>query len=125
MKSPSRARDLDIGRLVENLTRRTALHDFAVTQHKHLFAQFEALRKVVRDEQHGDTEVVALTSRKHCVEFGAELSVEAARGFVEQQQFRRADQRARDRAALLLPAGELMRPAAGDLGEVEALQHFR
>ena len=48
--------------------------------------------------------------------------VEVAGRLVAEQQARRADQRARDRDALLLAAGELDRQEVGAVGDADALE---
>ena len=66
----------------------------------------------------------ARTCRSTCVQLRAQRRVQAARRLVEQQQLRRADQRARNRAALLLAARDFVRPPPGHVRQVESLQHF-
>ena len=77
----------------------------------------------MRHQQHGGLEIF-LDLAQRVVEFGAQRSVEARGRFVEQQQFRLADQRARDGAALALASGNLVRAAAGGFGEMEVFEHF-
>ena len=58
----------------------------------------------------------------------AQLQVERAERLVEQQHGRAVDERARERDALLLAAGELARPrllAPAQLDELERLRHAR
>jgi hypothetical protein len=53
---------------------------------------------------------------------GPPLHVEGGERLVEQQQARLGGQRPRQRRALRLPAGELLRAPPGDVGEPQALQ---
>ena len=54
----------------------------------------------------------------------ARLEVERGERLVHQDELRAADQRARDRHALLHAAGELVRVVLGELDELHALQHL-
>ena len=54
----------------------------------------------------------------------AQFAVECAQRFIEQQGIGREDQSARERDALLLPAGELVRPARCQGFEPHLLQHL-
>ena len=51
--------------------------------------------------------------------------VERGERLVEQQHFRLRHQRARDRDALRLPAGEFARPGVGLVGEADPRQRVR
>ena len=53
---------------------------------------------------------------------GAQLAVERAQRLVEQQQMRREDERAGERHALLLAAGELSRQALGEVAELDQVE---
>ena len=77
----------------------------------------------MRDQQNRRREVGA-NLLKHFVEFGFQGSVETLAGLVEKQDLRRADQRARYGAALLLAPRNLVRLAPGDIGEPEFLEHL-
>ena len=66
----------------------------------------------------------ARTCRSTAYKLGAQRRIQAARRLIEQQQLRLADQRARDGAALLLSARDLMRAPAGDVRQLKPLQHF-
>ena len=124
LNAPSSRATSRFAGLIENLARRSALHDAAFAQHEHLVAQLEAFVQIVRDQQHGRFEIRADLAQ-HVVELGAQRSVQALRGLVEQQQLRRADQRACDGAALALASGNLVRAPAGGFGQAEALRAFR
>ena len=52
------------------------------------------------------------------------LQVQSAQRLVQQQHLRLVDQRARNRHALLLPAGELLHAALAVAAQVHKLQHF-
>ena len=53
----------------------------------------------------------------------AQLEVERAQRLVEQQHLRAVDQRAGERDALLLAAGELRRAALAEAAELDELEH--
>ena len=81
----------------------------------------------MRDVDEGDPDLVldALQLQLHLL---AELEIERAERLVEQQHLRVVDERARERDALLLAAGQLLRlslPAAGEIDELEHLEHAR
>ena len=70
---------------------------------------------LVRDQHDGHALAVELLEQRHDLQAGAR--VEVAGGLVGEDQRGRVDQRARDRHALLLAAGELRRLVVGALGE--------
>ena len=73
------------------------------------------------DERHAVLRVELAEEVDH---FLAGLGVEVAGRLVAQQQLRRAEQRARDRDALLLAARQLARPAVREVGEPDAAQRL-
>ena len=78
---------------------------------------------VVRHQHRGDAEF-ALHGADGAPEFFADLGVERAEGFVEQQHLRLVRQRARHGDALLLAAGELARQALVHAFERHELEQF-
>ena len=78
----------------------------------------------MRDVDEGDPDLVLdpLELELHVL---AELEVERAERLVEQQHARVVHERARERDALLLAAGELLRLAASRAREVDELEHLR
>ena len=117
------AGNVDVGRLVENISRGSALHDSSFAENQHFFAEFEALVQIVSDEKNRSLEIRADLAQ-HFVEFGAQWGVEALGGLIEQQQFWRDDQCAGDGAALALASGNFVRAAAGGFGQAEGFEHF-
>src|SRR5579863_2055904 len=115
------ARHLHAGGLFQDLERRATLHDAAVAHDQHLLGQLEAFIEIVRYEQDRNLKIGAYLSQQR-VQFRAEQGVQALGGLIQQQQTRRADQRARDGAALLLASGNLVGPAAGNVGQMESLE---
>ena len=77
----------------------------------------------MRDQQDGDAVFFSNLSN-NAVQLSSQWRVQAARRFVQQQNARRPDQRARDGAPLLLSAGKLVWVAALDVVKVEALHHL-
>ena len=76
---------------------------------------------LVRDEQHGDAALdVQALEDPH--DLDARPRVEVAGRLVRQQDRRVGDQRAGDRHALLLPAGELIRVVIGAIGQADHRQ---
>ena len=78
---------------------------------------------VVRDDDEGDAERLLDVDQLE-LRVLAQLLVERAERLVEQQQLRPLDQRARERHALPLAAGELVRLALGELAELHQLEHL-
>ncbi len=73
------------------------------------------------DEGDADLALDALELELHHV---AQLEVEGAERFVEQQRTRVVDQRPGQRDALLLAAGQLGRLALGEVGQPDDLEHL-
>ncbi|GAA3042698.1 hypothetical protein GCM10020000_22210 [Streptomyces olivoverticillatus] len=72
------------------------------------------------DEGDADLGLDALELQLH---LAAQLEVEGAEGLVQEQHLRVVDKRARDGDALLLAAGELLGLAAGEVAELDELEH--
>ena len=108
-------RDEAVGRALVDFVRRVALEEPPVLQHRHAVGHDQRLLLVVRDHHEGDADLVlqALQLELHGA---AELLVERGERLVEQEQARALHQRAGERHALLLAAGELVGAAVGELG---------
>ena len=110
------------GSAVDVLRRPDLLHD-ALVHDQHPVAHRERLVLVVGDEDRRQPEPVleVLHPRPRAL---AQLRVEVRERLVEQQHRRRVDERPRQRDALLLAAGELVRVAALVRGHVDELEHL-
>ena len=94
-----------------DLLRRSDLLDQAFAHHGDPVAHGERLVLVVGDEDERDPDL-ALDPLELELHRLAELEVERREGLVEQERARHVDQRPRQRHPLLLPAGQLIGPAA-------------
>ena len=103
-------------RALVDLGRRADLLDPPVVEDGDPVAHRERLLLVVRDVQEGDPDRLldVLELDLHLL---AQLQVERAERLVEQQHARPVDERARQRDALTLAAGELARLALAEVGE--------
>ena len=103
--------------LLVDLARRADLHDAALVHHRDLVRQRQRLALVV-----GDVDRVMPSSRWSRLSSKrmrlAQLGVEIGQRLVEQQQLRLDHERAGQREALLLAAGELGRLAVGEMIEL-------
>ena len=99
-------------RLVE-LPRRAGLLDAAVVHDDDLLGDLHRLLLVVGDEDGGDVDLLVQPAQP-LAQLRADLGVEGAEGLVEQQHLRLDRERARQRHALLLAAGELGWVAVGE-----------
>ena len=88
--------------------RRCVLLDMAVAQQHDLVGHAHGLGLVVRDVQHGDAQP-ALQRQDLAPHVGTKLRVQVRQRFVHQADRRLGDDRAAERDALLLSAGELRR----------------
>jgi hypothetical protein len=77
----------------------------------------------VRDVHEGDADL-GLDALELQLHLAAQLEVEGAERFVQEQHLGRVDQRPGDGDALLLAAGELVRLLAGLLPQLDELQHL-
>ena len=115
-------RDEGVRRMVVDLLRRGDLHQAPVAQHGDAVGERQRLVLVVGDEQRGD--VLPLLDAPDLVAHReAGRRVERRQRLVEQQRTRLEHQRAGERDALLLAAGELARQPVAETGEVDQLQH--
>ena len=111
-------------RLVEHLARGAGLLDPALVHHHDEVGQRHRLFLAVGDMDEGDAEP-RLQRLQLLAHLDAQERVERRQRLVEQQDLRIGDQRARQRHALLLAAGELRRQAAGVGLHLHELQHAR
>ncbi len=100
------------------------LLDVPGVHHRDPVRQRERFGLVVRHVDERDADFLLQVDELD-LHFLAQLRVERRERLVEQQHRRMRDERARDRDALLLPAGELVRVALAESGEPDVLQRFR
>ena len=100
------------GRLLVDLLRRAHLLDLALVHHHDAVGHLQRLFLVVGDEDRGDVQLVVQPAQP-APQLLAHLGVERAERLVQQQHLRLDRQRARQRHALPLAAGELRRIAVG------------
>ena len=108
---PTKPADELVGRVLVDLRGRADLLDAALVEHGQAVAHRQRLLLVVRDVDERDADLVldALELGLHAL---AQLEVQRAERLVEQQHARAVDDRARERDALALAAGELRRACA-------------
>ena len=99
------------------------LLDLAAVHHRDPVRKRERLGLVVRHVDERDAGVLLHVDELD-LHLLAELGIERRERLVEQQHRRLRHQRAGDRHALLLPAGELVRIAPAEAGEAHVLQRF-
>ena len=110
-----------------DLVRRADLLDAALVHHHDPVGELERFLLVVGDEEARDAELVVQLAQP-AAQLAAHARVERAERLVEQQHARLHRERARERDALALPAGELGRHAPREpleLDQVEQLVHAR
>ncbi len=123
----SRLRDADeaddelVGRLLVQLDRRADLLDAALVEDRDPVAHRQRLVLVVGDVDEGDAHL-ALDRLQLDLHLLAQLQVEGAERLVEQQHPGAVDDRAGERDALALAAGELSRPAVAVAGKADHLE---
>ena len=105
---------VDLRRLVELL-------DAAVVHHRDPMRQRERLGLVVRHVDERDADFLLQVDELD-LQLLAQLRVERRERLVEQQHRRVRDERARDRDALLLAAGQLVRIALAEADEAHVLE---
>ena len=105
--------DEGIARLAVERVRRTLLHHPAIMEHRDAVGHRQRLALVVRDidDRQAEPFVQQLDLDLHLL---AQLLVERTERLVHQHEARLEHQRARQRDALLLPAGELRRATLGE-----------
>ena len=94
------------------------VHDADTARERHGFFL------IVSDHHEGDAELV-LQADEFELRVFAQLLVERAQRFIEQQQFRALHQRSRQSDSLLLAARQLVRLALGEIAELDQVQHGR
>ncbi len=123
MDSPMKPWTKAVAGLVIDVVGRADLLDLALVHHHDAVGDFQRLLLVVGDEDRGDVDLVMQRAQPFA-QLLAHLGVERAEGLVEQQDARLDRERARERNALALAAGELARIAVGEpveLNEIEQL----
>ena len=118
------ARDERVRRLLVELDRRAVLLDAPAVQQDHAVGHRHRLDLVVRDVHHRDAEL-ALQRADLLPHFRAQLRVEVRQRLVHQAHRRLVDDRAAQRHALLLAAGELRRLAREQRRQPEQLGDAR
>ena len=115
---PHEVRHHAVRRMGIDLERRAVLLHPAGVHHRHLVGERERLGLVVRDVDEGDAGAALqlLQLDPHAL---AQLGVEIGQRLVEQQDRRLDDQRAGERDALLLAAGQLVRIAAFEPAQID------
>ena len=101
-----------------DIGRRPDLDDLAVVEDGHAVGHRQCLALIVRDEDEGDAELL-LQRLQLFLHLLPELEVERAERLVEQQDLRPVHQRAGERNALALAAGELRRAALLIAGKLD------
>ena len=105
---PEEVHDERRRRMLEDLVRRAVLLDPALVHHHDAVGELERLFLVVGDEHAGQVDL-GVQPAQPAAQLLAHLGVERAERLVEQQHLRLDRQRARQRDALPLAAGELRR----------------
>ena len=110
------------GRLTEYDIRRIELANAAAVQNDDLIAHRKRFRFAARDMQKGDAQPAA-DAAQFAAHPHAQIGVERAERFVEQNEARLGDERARQGDALALSAGNLVDPARFETGEADEVDH--
>ena len=121
VRHPQEARHERRGRTLVDVTRSGALLDPTVVHHRDPVAHRERLLLVVGDVHEGDAHL-AVQRGQLALERLAQLGVERAERFVEQQHPRLQDERAGEGDPLLLAARQLVGPALRQGGELHELE---
>ena len=100
------SRDKDIARLLVEIARRAFLRDRRLVHHDDAIRDRHRFRLIVRDVDDGKRESL-LEIAYFLAHLPAKPRIEIRQRLVEQKYRRLEHQRARDRDALLLPAGKL------------------
>ena len=115
--------DEALGRTVVDVARRADLQDPAGRHHRDAVRHGQRLLLVVGDEDEGDAGLV-LQALQLDLHFLAQLVVERRQRFVEQKHLGLRRQRAGQRDALLLAAGNLAGAAVGELFHAHKPEHL-
>ena len=121
IRGAEKIRHEQIGRLLVELLWGADLLNHAVVHHRDAVADGVGLFLVVRDEDRGQPEPL-LQFAQFAADLDAQLGIEVGQGFVEQQQLRLDRDGARQRDALLLPAGELRGAALVEPGQARPVR---
>ena len=108
--------------MLVDLRRRADLLDPSLVEHGDAVAHRERLLLVVGDVDERDAEV-ALERLEEDLHLLAQLEVERAERFVEEEDRRPVDDRARQRDPLALAARELHRLAVAETRQADPLEH--
>ncbi len=110
-------------RTLINRLRRVDLRDAPLLHHRDTIAERHRLLLIVRHVDGGNGELFQQRADLEPQPL-AQFGVERRQRFVKQQHFRPSGQRARQRHALLLPAGKLVDGAIRQRAEIHQRQHF-
>ena len=109
--------------MLERLPRAALLFDPAVVHDHDAIGQLERLLLVVGDEHAGEVNLVVQPAQP-ATQLLPDLGVERAERLVEQQHLRLDRERARQRDALALAAGQLRRIAVAQVVELHQLEQL-
>ena len=113
-------RDGEIRRTQKDLFLRTASHDAAGGKHEQIRAQPVDFLQIMADEKRGAGEMRELRA-EFAFDFSAQVRIERGERFIQQKRGGIGGERASEGDALLLSAGELVRIAFLEAGQMEAL----
>ena len=117
------ARNERVGRRGDELGRRPGLADPAVGERGDATGEHRRVVEVVRDEEHGQVQLVEQLSQLE-PERGARMRVERGERLVEEEHAGIARERPCEADALPLPARQLARPRACEMGDAKPLQQL-
>ncbi|MNB90144.1 hypothetical protein D3C75_371970 [compost metagenome] len=110
-------------RLAIQILRRANLHDVAFVHHQHRVGDRKGLALIVGHVQRGDVELL-LQLADFIAHAASKVGVEVTQRLIKQQHFRFEDQRAGQRHALLLAAGDLVDKAVFKALQIHHGQRF-
>ncbi len=117
------ARGDGVARAGEHLVRRPFLDDRAAAEEHHAVGDFVGEAQLMGRDDHGQA-VLDREPPDHFQHFVDQFRIERRGRLVEQQHARIGRERARDRDALLLAAGQMPRQGVGALAEADAFEQF-
>ena len=123
VRGPDEAGDELVGRVLVDVGGSADLLDAPRVEHGEAVAHGQRLLLVVRDVDEGDADL-ALDPLELGLHLLAQLEVERAEGLVEQQHPRAVDDRAGERDALALAAGELARLAVAEARQAHHVERL-
>ena len=115
--------DIGVERFSKDLILRTGLEQLAGLQEADVVSELEALFQIMGDEDESGLGALARVA-KDLIEGLTKAGIQAAGGFVEQQEARFVNERTRQSSALFLTAGELRRLAISECAEFEGVQQI-